>query len=212
MTTPDETLRQLRQFFDDKIKAHGPTGEGVGWKDTQAQRARYAQLLHLFDPHLPRFSVIDYGCGAGALAAYLSEQGYQMDYIGYDMTPTSIEAARAAHGHLSGVRFTTVEEDLQPADYVVGCGLFSMRLNTPDDEWHAYMRQTIERLWSLATRGIVFNSLTSYSDPEHMRPELFYPDPMAVFDWCKRTLSPHVALYHDYDLYDWTMVVRRQPL
>jgi SAM-dependent methyltransferase len=209
MTHPEDTLNQLRQFFDDKIKAHGPTGEGVGWKDTAAQRARYAQLLHLFEPTVLRFSVIDYGCGAGALAGYIAEQGYQMDYLGYDMTPASVEAARAAHGHLPGVRFTADERDLRPVDYVVGCGLFSMRLNTPDDEWHAYMLRMIERLWSLSTRGIVFNSLTSYSDPAYMRPELFYPDPMQVFDFCKRTLSRNVALYHDYDLYDWTMVVRR---
>lgn len=209
MTSPEDTLNQLRQFFDDKIKAHGATGEGVGWKDTDAQRARYAQLLHLFEPDVPRFSVVDYGCGVGALAAYLAEQGYEMDYVGYDMTPASISAAQAAYGHLRGVRFTADESELRPADYVVGCGLFSMRLNTPDDEWYAYMLHTIERLWSLSTRGIVFNSLTSYSDPEHMRPELFYPDPMQVFDFCKRQLSRNVALYHDYDLYDWTMVVRR---
>ena len=43
-----------------------------------------------------------------------------------------------------------------------------------------------------------------------MRPELYYADPLAVFDWCKRHLSRFVALHHDYPLYDFTILIRKE--
>jgi hypothetical protein len=60
----------------------------------------------------------------------------------------------------------------------------------------------------LSRRGIAFNMLTSYSDPERITPRLHYADPCEMFDWCKRELSRHVALLHDYGLWEFTMIVR----
>ena len=42
-----------------------------------------------------------------------------------------------------------------------------------------------------------------------MRPHLHYGDPLWFFDWCKRKYSRNVALLHDYDLYDFTIIVRK---
>ena len=50
--------------------------------------------------------------------------------------------------------------------------------------------------------------LTGYSDADKMVPELHYADPCAMFDWCKRELSRHVALLHDYGLWEFTILVR----
>lgn len=40
-----------------------------------------------------------------------------------------------------------------------------------------------------------------------MQDYLYYADPYALFDVCKR-YSNNVALLHDYDLYEFTMLVR----
>ncbi|MGH6609130.1 MAG: class I SAM-dependent methyltransferase, partial [Burkholderiaceae bacterium] len=58
-------------------------------------------------------------------------------------------------------------------------------------------------------RGFAFNSLTVYSDPDKKRADLYYADPCALFDRCKRLYSRNVALLHDYDLYDFTILVRK---
>ena len=44
--------------------------------------------------------------------------------------------------------------------------------------------------------------------PERMRPDLYYADPCRLFDHCKRRYSRHVALLHDYGLYEFTILVR----
>ena len=66
-----------------------------------------------------------------------------------------------------------------------------------------------QRIDRLGNRGFAFNMLTSYSDPDRMRSDLFYGDPRHFFDHAKRTFSKQVALLHDYGLYEFTILVRR---
>jgi hypothetical protein len=42
-----------------------------------------------------------------------------------------------------------------------------------------------------------------------MRDDLYYADPRVIFDHCKRSFSRWVALLHDYGLYEFTIIVRR---
>jgi hypothetical protein len=51
--------------------------------------------------------------------------------------------------------------------------------------------------------------LTSYADREKQRSDLYYADPMFFFDYCKRRFSPRIALLHDYPLYEFTILVRK---
>lgn len=43
-----------------------------------------------------------------------------------------------------------------------------------------------------------------------MRDYLYYADPCAVFDYCKRHYSRNVALLYDYQQYEFTSLVRKQ--
>jgi len=51
--------------------------------------------------------------------------------------------------------------------------------------------------------------LTKYPDAARMRSDLYYADPGFFFDYCKRNFSRNVALLHDYNLYDFTILVRK---
>ena len=42
-----------------------------------------------------------------------------------------------------------------------------------------------------------------------MRPYLYYADPLFLFDYCKKKYSKSVALLHDYGLYEFTILVRK---
>jgi len=58
-------------------------------------------------------------------------------------------------------------------------------------------------------KGFAFNMLTKYSDREYMKEYLYYADPLFIFDYCKRNFSKKVALIHDYELYEFTILVRK---
>jgi len=85
-----------------------------------------------------------------------------------------------------------------------------VRLTTATDDWEKHVVATLEAMNAGTTRGFAFNCLTSYSDPPKRQPYLYYGDPCYYFDLCKRRYSGNVALLHDYGLYEFTLLVRKE--
>lgn len=147
----------------------------------------------------------DYGCGYGALATHLVERGLEAEYRGFDVSASMLEHARREHPEAT---FVGRAGELAEADYTVASGIFNVRLDVSDEDWREYVLATLETLRRVSLRGFAFNMLTSYSDADKMRPDLYYGDPTFFFDHCKRQYSRNVALLHDYGLYEFTAIVR----
>jgi SAM-dependent methyltransferase len=195
------------EFYSSTLASHGPSPLGVGWNSVKAQQLRFVQLCSVLDTE-ERRSIIDYGCGYGALLPHLRSLGGDFDYWGYDMCEAMIETAKAELGNEPDTHFTTERQELPKADYCLASGIFNVKFDVEDKTWRDYVLATIDDLASLATRGMAFNALTTYSDPEKQQPDLYYADPLQLFDYCKRNLSGEVALLHDYKLFDFTITVR----
>lgn len=203
-----DILRQVEAYYTAKVLRHGATPAGVDWNSAASQQLRFRQLLRVCPQEGP-FALLDYGCGYGALYDWLREQEIVCDYRGFDVSPRMIETARERHQEEPSCRFFADEAQLRAADVCVASGIFNVKQDRPAGEWEAYVRRTIDRLAGLGERGFAFNLLTSYSDADRMRPDLYYADPCALFDYCKRRHGRNVALLHDYDLYEFTILVRK---
>jgi SAM-dependent methyltransferase len=203
----DAILRGVERYYTAKLGAHGPSARGVDWNSPESQELRFDRLLEVV-PDAGAVSLIDYGCGYGALAETLAGRRDDFSYQGFDLSEAMIAEAREHLGADERCRFVAADAELAPADYAVASGVFNVRLDNPESEWRSYVEDTIARMAELSGRGFAFNMLTSYSDPEHMRDDLFYGDPCAYFDHCKRYYSKQVALLHDYGLYEFTILVR----
>lgn len=204
---------ELDAYYRDRAKA-ADTSVQVGWKSRQAQNNRFAQLAKVFPIPGHVFSVGDLGCGLGDFYGYVADMGYaKADYRGYDMAQSMIDGALKVHGGRPGAHFTRISglADVKPADYFVASGIFNLKFVLPEHEWLYYILATIEALNEKSEKGFAFNALTSYSDAEFRRDELYYADPLFLFDYCKRHFSKDVALLHDYGEYDFTIIVRKSP-
>jgi len=200
-------LQRTARYYEEKLAAHGPTFRGVDWNSSESQSLRFRQLLKACDLSQP-FSVIDYGCGYGALVPFLLDSGCQFEYQGFDISAGMVAQACELHGELGKCEFLADESRLVAADYTIASGIFNVKQDASDEEWEQYVLRTLRRFAELSRRGFSFNVLTKYSDRDRMRPDLFYADPCRLFDFCKTELSRQVALLHDYGLYEFTMVVR----
>jgi SAM-dependent methyltransferase len=201
-------LDAVRRYYSEKIVEHGPSAKGVDWRDEASQELRFDQLLKVCDLSAP-FTINDYGCGYGALATYLEELGVDFRYTGFDISAEQLEQARELLAGSERCRFVGTEAELERADYTVASGIFNVRLDAPVAAWTEQALETLARVDELSARGFSFNMLTSYSDPELMRDDLWYADPRELFDHCKRTFSRWVALLHDYGLWEFTILVRK---
>jgi SAM-dependent methyltransferase len=207
--TFDTILSQTRQYYNKKLDAHGPSPKGVDWNSEESQELRFEQLLKVCDTSNP-FSLNDYGCGYGALAGYLAKKGYQFKYNGFDLSAQMIDEAWGKYGNLRHCAFVSDEASLGVADYTVASGIFNVKQQTSDEGWKGYVLHTLGKIAKLSKKGFAFNVLTKYSDLEFMRQDLFYADPLFLFDYCKRNLSRFVAVLHDYPLYEFTILVKKE--
>jgi len=203
-------LQQVRAYFDERIQTHGASPRGADWNSAGAQEARFEQLLGLVRQAGP-FSLLDYGSGYGALADYLEQRGYDADYTGYDLLESAVAAARQHHRGKPKRRFCSEEAELVGVDYVIASGIFNFRGAESFESWTDHVLATLSKMNQLGARGFASNFLTKYSDADRMRADLYYADPCFLFDYCKRHFAKDVALLHDYSLYDFTLIVRKNP-
>jgi SAM-dependent methyltransferase len=203
-----QVLEPVARYYTDKLREFGAEPRGVDWNGEEGQRVRFAQLCKVVDSGAP-FSIADIGCGYGALYDYLAANREDFQYLGVDISASMLEAARSRYGSAANARFLLGTEPDKVVDYAVASGIFNVKLKSVEPAWLAYIEGTIEAMDRVARRGFAFNCLTSWSDEDRKRADLHYADPAAMFNLCKRKYSRNVALLHDYDLYEFTIVVRK---
>ncbi len=201
---------EVAAYFSVKLAEHGPVPQGVDWNGRESQELRFEQLVKVIEKP-GGFSINDLGCGYGALFTYLRSRYQNFVYNGVDVCAAMIRAAQSLHTASPNARFAVASEPADQADYVIASGIFNLKFGSTDADWSRYMADTLDVMHRTSRYGFAFNCLTSYSDADKMRSDLYYADPCFWFDLCKRRYSKKVALLHDYELYDFTIVVRKQP-
>jgi SAM-dependent methyltransferase len=180
----------------------------VDYNSPESQEARFFQLLKVMDISA-KYSLLDFGSGYGGMYDYLVRLGHQLYYVGYDIAEPMLTKGRELHPNNPDCWFTSNINEVPVLDYAVVSGTFNMKLDADFDAWTQVVIEALHQMNAHASKGMAFNMLTKYSDAARMRPDLYYADPGFFFDYCKRHFSRNVALLHDYNLYDFTILVRK---
>jgi SAM-dependent methyltransferase len=205
----DVFLQPVADYYSNKVNAHGPTPRGVDWNGAAGQELRFATLLRILPGEHGAVSLDDYGCGYGALLDHLRARNHSsIDYLGLDVSPSMIAAARSCHP-ADANRFHLGIRSPRRADFAVASGIFNVRLEASIAGWEKHIADSLDALHDGTTRGFAFNCLTSYSEPAKRQAYLYYGDPCFYFDLCKRRYGRNVALLHDYDLYEFTLLCKK---
>ena len=203
-----DLLDATNRYYSEKLRIHGTTPKGVDWNDAESQVKRFVQLAGVFREERS-FSLNDIGCGYGALLDFLEPRRFDVDYRGYDISNDMIEAARSRHPARSKAMFFSGSCPKEAAHYSIASGIFNVKGDTDDSDWLAHLHHTLDEMDRYSTRGFSFNCLSSYSDAHRRRADLYYADPLALFDRCMTRYSRNARLLHDYGLYEFTLLVNK---
>ncbi len=206
MMNRQDLLRRVSDYYTARIAEYGPVPRGVDWNSAESQQMRFEQLLRLCDSG-KHFSINDYGCGYGVLPRFLDARGAEFTYVGFDISPVMIAHARRALAAMPNCSVVEKLEQLRVADYTIASGIFNVKLDTGEEEWTAYILDTLDRMRELSARGFSFNMLTGHCDRNLMRPDLYYADPGFYVRHCLGRFSRRLSLLHDYPLYEFTILV-----
>ena len=191
-------LDRLARHYETLARRYGASPEANQWRDLATQERRFA-VLTAIAPDIVESSVLDFGCGTGALYGFLRDKvGFNGSYCGVDISAASIDIARktwpeARFEHADLLSGDTVGE----FDYVLISGVFNNRL---DEDWpcSSYMQDVLCTVFPLARKGLAFNAMSTYVD--YQDANLCYFSPEEVFAFCKKNLSKKVVLRHDYQI------------
>ncbi len=208
MSEVREQEERAVRYYERRLAEHGANARGVDWSSEESQMIRFRTLLQIVDLSLRGVTVLDYGCGYGALAEHALALPGVDAYVGYDASDAMISAAQEQIGGDPRCRLVGSSEPLGVADYGVASGVFNVRQDTDEETWWRYVCGLIDDLARHSRRGFAFNVLTSFSDEPLKRDHLFYAHPATVLDHCQTTYSRWASLLHDYGLYEFSVLVR----
>jgi cyclopropane fatty-acyl-phospholipid synthase-like methyltransferase len=202
-----------------------PNGKGVydGNREDLLTSMGMASFLEAVKPHFKDgFKVLDYGCGAGALANFVSERLEDFHYWGLE--PSSgqggdrIQTARNAFGNDSRVKFGTIDEDLSeilknPIDAVILISVFThLEINDTYD-----ILANLKKVFEVNPQSsIVFSCFTAEERRLHWhQPQIWeryyhesYIRERDLKNWCKdnelqlvKVLDFHAAHGYVHEIY-----------
>lgn len=208
----------INRYFSNTLKQHGVSAKGADWRDEDAQELRFRQLCQIFNQatRQPKSTasqdivrMVDYGCGYGALLQYLERNGSAVDYLGLDITPDMVKAARELHKDRNNCRFEEASRLVEETDYTLCSGTFNIMPEGLEKDWQSYVVSCLDNICDFSLRGFAFNLLTSYNDADKVKPHLYYGDPLFFLDLCLSRYSRNVALLHDYGAFEFTILVKK---
>ena len=183
----------LQEHYQALFRTHGNSAHAVQYSDSESQHRRFEILAQAAGDI---GSVVDLGCGLGHFCDFLRARGFSGKYLGLDFVREFVDDANARHAGDPLVEFRQFDlrADAYPEgfDTYVVCGVFNNR--TPDNQ--AFLESTLARAFAATRRRVAFNLMSTYVDFQDE--SLFYTDPRAVFDFCKRRLTSRLTLRNDY--------------
>ena len=196
-----ERQRAVIRFYDGLL-AEKSGSEILGFSSAASQRVRFEALIGVGD--LAGASVLDVGCGAGDLLAFLRERaGDDVAYHGVDIHPGLIALARERHPEGSFAVRDVLEGEARPeVDVVISSGVFGLAPNGDP----AFVRAMLGRMLALARRAVAVNFLSART-PNAKDPRSWYAEPTEILDLAL-SLTPNVVLRHDYKPNDFTVYLR----
>lgn len=204
-----ELVASSRDYYRDKLAAHGPTARGMDWKDEASQGLRFEVIARHIDwSRSP--SLLDVGCGAGEFLAYCEEQGYALDYHGLDVCDEMVAAANARFGReVASTGDLRGRADLGEFDYVIASGTFNVKQDASEEEWRAYLEDSLRAMFAACRVGIVFNAMTAFVDYRY--DHLYYTTLAELGELAVSALSRRFVIDHSYPLWELTCAVLRDP-
>jgi trans-aconitate methyltransferase len=187
----------LVKLYADRVAEMGYDVRSLGWKSVEDQLLRFKVLADI--SQLAGDVVCDVGCGFGDLLPYLRERFGSVGYLGVDISEELLAVARTRH---PDVRFLFADVLAESYGEKADWYLLSGALNYKLADNLRFTERMLERMLSLATKGVAANFLSTYVNYQH--PRNYHHDPADVLRIAKR-LTPKVALRHDYPLWEFTI-------
>jgi SAM-dependent methyltransferase len=204
----DFVCAQVSNYYAAKLAGYGATPRGVDWSCTRTQRLRFAQLLRICPTNAP-FSLIDLGCGYGALATFLAKHwsAASVEYLGIDLSSEMVRRGRRRHSNDCRVRFAVGRNVLESSDYVVASGIMNVMVGFSRLTWEKFVTTMLFDMHRMSKIGFAVNFLKKPSQQSQPGP-LYCTTPAKWARFCEQEFGRSIEILDDYGLQEFTLLAR----
>ena len=193
-------MNSIKDIYNAMLQKSENDFEKVGWGSKKSQITRFHVLMEV--GNLEKRSILDVGCGLGAMLDYIDKNISIQSYTGIDINSNMIKEAKKRHPN---AEFKTLDitknlEELSNKrfDYV----FLSGALNLSADNHEENIKKVIKKMFGLANKAIALNFLSIFSD--RFTQAEYYCSPLEILEF-SFTLTKKVTLRHDYMPHDFTI-------
>lgn len=149
------------ESFDDKKYQHisnkNKRAQEVAWSDYESQKKRFDVL---FDVGVKDGdTVLDFGCGLGAMYEYIQKRDLQINYIGVDINKDFIDDNRSyfkkeLNNEKKSIKFqhiSTIDDVVNNFDWFIASGVFTIEFSIKD------VLEIITKAYDKSKKGLSFN-------------------------------------------------------
>jgi cyclopropane fatty-acyl-phospholipid synthase-like methyltransferase len=200
---------QLKVYRDNFIK-HGDSPLGTRQNNRETQFLRFERLVKNVEfTRDEKISIHDIGSGLCDMNEFLEAKQLNCTYSGTEIVQEMIDVAQKKFPTIELFNRDILKEEIKDTyDYVVSSGMFNMPGNVPEEDWKNFVFSIIKKMFSMCTKAISFNLLTTHKT--FTDPSLFYLSPEEVLSMCMKELSRFVTIDHSYALYEYTVTVHKK--
>ena len=192
------TKTNTQNIYDQLAKTYGYSLKTLHWGSKKRQEITFKAIINEVD--LKNQTLLDVGCGFGDFYYFLKNRGILVkNYLGIDISEEIIKIGRNTYPEINKkliVKDLLTEKFDKKFDFVVLSGLFGLK--TVNNK--QFLIDIITKCFSLAKKGLIFNSISNYVD--YKEDHLYYVDPCWVFKFCK-TLTKWVNIKYDYNPWEF---------
>ncbi|RMA57967.1 class I SAM-dependent methyltransferase [Ulvibacter antarcticus] len=196
------------KHYENCISKHGDTLKGADWPNENDAILRYKIMLGLIKDG-ETCNLLDFGCGAGHMFEFMTNQNKLYDYINYsglDISEKIISLSKEKFPKNNFYCFDILQDDINTLsnfDYAILNGVFTEKIDLTFDEMWLYFKSMITVVFDKVDKGIAFNVMSKAVEWE--RDDLFHLPTDLLIDFMTKNLSRNFVIRNDYGLYEYTV-------
>jgi SAM-dependent methyltransferase len=192
------------QIYRKSFWKHGASPRALGWKNEEAAEVRFENLL--WDLDLSGKTVLDFGCGFGDIIPLLEKKFSNFEYLGVDVVPEFVEAARGKYPGQKFVVENILGKPRKPKfDVVLASG--SLNSNFPNNM--TFRKNALKTLFGSCRETFAFNMAGGFPQPKNKQGNrVYYADALEILEFCL-SLTPKIIFRYNYRPKDFTVVMFR---
>lgn len=205
----------LVEHYDRCLAKHGASPSGVDWPNAADLEKRFNVMLDLcrLEKSTEKISLLDLGCGFGALVDYIYKNGLdnKLSYSGIDLSANMIHQAKLLHSHIDfEVRDILIDGlSANLHDYIIMNGLMTEKGNITQEKMETFMADILRVTFAACNKGIAFNVMNFHVD--WFRDDLFHLPFDRLVAIVLKNCSRDFVIRSDYGLYEYTVYVYKNP-